>query len=364
MKQRVLIVDDDAAVRLVHSRYVEQLGYEVETAEDGVEALTKLALGVDLVLLDLYMPNMDGFEVAAKIRQHPTHGLVPIIMVTGSDRETWYPRALEVGANDVLAKPINADELRLRTRWLMELKTSHDLLSQHNQRLTEAIERATSSLRDALERATESERRIHNAHLDTINRLTVAAEYKDETIAGHLLRVGAAAGFLAEAVGLPSGRVDMIRHAAPMHDVGMMGIPDQILFKEGPLDEVEVALIKEHCRIGASLLARSDSPIIQMGASIALRHHEHWDGSGYPDGLVGADIPLEARICAVVDYFDASTMDRPYRAARPADVVVASMKGESGIRFDPELLDAFLTSLPELQRMQRDLPPGWDPRRA
>ena len=361
MKQRVLIVDDDPAVRLAHRRYVEHLGYDVETAEDGVEALTKLALGIDLVLLDLYMPNMDGFEVAAKIRQHPTHGLVPIIMVTGSDREAWYPRALEVGANDVLAKPINADELRLRTRWLMELKTSHDRLADSNTRLEEAVGRATASLREALERATESERRIQRAHLDTIHRLTIAAEYKDEAIAGHLLRVGAAAGFLARVAGLSAGQIDMIRHAAPMHDVGMIGIPDQILFKEGRLDEVEMALVREHCHIGAELLAHSDSPIMQMGAAIALRHHEHWDGSGYPDGLVGAAIPLEARITAIVDYFDSSTMDRPYRPALPVEDVVASMREESSNRFDPELLEAFLNSLPELEKLQRELPPAWNP---
>jgi putative two-component system response regulator len=356
MKQRVLVVDDDPSVRLIHSRYVEMLGYEVEMAADGVEALTKLALGVDLVLLDLYMPNMDGFEVAARIRQHPTHSLVPIIIITGSDKETWYPRALEVGANDVLAKPINADELRLRTRWLMQLKTANDQLRQSNDLLAEAVDRATASLREALDRATESERRIHHAHLDTISRLTIAAEYKDEEIAGHLLRVGVAAGFLARAVGLPSGIADTIRYAAPMHDVGMIGIPDQILFKAAPLDEVELALVREHCRIGADLLANSDSPVIQMGATIALRHHEQWDGSGYPDGLVGADIPVEARICSVVDYYDASTMDRPYRNARPKAEVLAAMEEDSGVRFDPDVLAAFLTSLPELESLQERLP--------
>ncbi|MGE0159500.1 MAG: HD domain-containing phosphohydrolase [Gemmatimonadales bacterium] len=361
MTQRVLVVDDDPSVRLAHSRFVQQLGYEVESAADGVEALGKLALGIDLVLLDLYMPNMDGFEVTTRIRQHPTHGLVPIIIVTGSDKEAWYPRALEVGANDVLAKPINADELRLRTRWLLELKSSHDHLGEANARLTEAVERATASLRRALERATESERRIERAHLDTIKRLTIATEYKDDSIAGHLLRVGVSSGFLATAAGLESSEAEMIRHAAPMHDVGMIGIPDEILFKKGRLDAVELALIREHCRIGAALLADSDSPVIQMGARIALRHHEHWDGSGYPDGLVGADIPLEARICAVVDYYDSSTMDRPYRAALPSARVIATMREESGIRFDPELLDIFLTSLPELEELQRDLPPAWYP---
>jgi putative two-component system response regulator len=161
---------------------------------------------------------------------------------------------------------------------------------------------------------------------------------------------------------LPSGKADTIRHAAPMHDVGMIGIPDQILFKAAPLDEVELALVREHCRIGAALLANSDSPVIQMGATIALRHHEHWDGSGYPDGLVGAAIPIEARICSVVDYFDACTMDRPWRSARAADEVIAAMREDAGVRFDPELVDVFLTNLPELRRLQEDLPPVEFPR--
>jgi len=362
MKQRVLVVDDDPSVRAAHSRFVERLGYEVETAADGVEALTKLALGIDLVLLDLYMPNMDGFEVATIIRKHPTHSLVPIIIVTGSDKEAWYPRALEVGANDVLAKPINSDELRLRTRWLMELKSSHDKLAESNARLREAVERATANLREALDRATASERRVQHAHLHTIGRLALAAEYKDPAIDGHLLRVGIAAGHLAREAGLPSGTADTLRHAAPMHDVGMIGLPDQIHFKAASLDDAERALVRKHCRIGAALLANLDSPVVQMGATVALRHHERWDGAGYPDGLAGEQIPIEARICSIVDYYDSSTMDRPYRLARPAERVISEMRLESGKRFDPELLDAFLTGLPELERMQRDLPAISSPR--
>ena len=160
MTQRVLIVDDDPAVRRAHARSAKSLGYDVETAADGVEALAKLALGIDLVLLDIYMPNVDGFEVAARIRELPTNRLVPIIMVTGSDKEAWYPRALEVGANDVMAKPLNTDELRLRIRWLMELKAAHDQLRDSNAQLNESVLRATDDLRTALGRAIESERRI------------------------------------------------------------------------------------------------------------------------------------------------------------------------------------------------------------
>jgi putative two-component system response regulator len=354
--QRVLVVDDDEMVRRAHSRYVEQLGYEVETASDGVEALTKLVLGVDLVLLDLHMPNMDGFEVAARIRAHPTHSLIPIIMITGSDKEAWYPRALQVGCNAVIAKPINADELRLNTRWLMELKSAHDRLQYANTRLTQAVEEATKGLRHALHRATDSERRIYQAHLDTIRRLTIAAEYRDETAAGHLARVGLSAAIVATASGLSALNVDTVRNAAPLHDVGMIGIPDAVLLKAGPLDEVELALVREHTHIGASLLADSDSEIIQMGAMIALRHHECWDGTGYPDGIAGDEIPVEARICAVVDYYDSSRMPRPYREALPEDYVIKDMRELSGRRFDPQILEAFFGSLPEIHEMRREYP--------
>ncbi len=356
MTQRVLIVDDDPAVRMAHARYAKSLGYEAEMAADGVEALAKLALGIDLVLLDIYMPNLDGFEVAARIREHPTNRLVPIIMVTGSDKEAWYPRALEVGANDVISKPLNSAELRLRIRWLMELKAAHDQLRDTNARLNESIVQATDGLRTALDRAIESERRIYLAQLDTIRRLTIAAEFRDEGSAGHLARVGLSAGILARAAGLSTGEAEAIRHAAPMHDVGMIGIPDQIVLKPRPLDEVELALIREHTRVGATLLADSESEVIQLGAAIALYHHEHWDGGGYPHGLAGEKIPIGARICAVVDFYDASTMHRPHRRALPTQQVLASMRADSGRRFDPTLLAAFLTCLPEIEEIRRDYP--------
>jgi putative two-component system response regulator len=355
-KGRVLVVDDEASVRAVHARYVEHLGYEAELAGDGIEALAKLALGIDLVLLDIHMPVMDGFEVAAQIRAHPTHRLIPIIMITGANRAAWYPRALEVGANDVIGKPIDSNELRLRTRWLMELKHAHDTVSQSNVRLAQGIERATGDLRKALDGMTEARRLIYDAHLDTIRRLTIAAEYRDETIAGHLARVGKTAEFVAHVAGLPASQVELLEHAAPLHDVGMIGIPDQVLLKAGPLDEVELALVREHTHIGATLLAGSTSDVIQMGATIALYHHEHWDGGGYPERLIGDAIPIEARICALVDFYDSSTMHRPYRRARPSDVVVSAMREESGRRFEPRLLDAFIESLPMIKDVQAEYP--------
>jgi putative two-component system response regulator len=354
--RRLLIVEDEPSVMAAHARYVESLGYEVERAADGFEALSKLALGIDLVLLDISMPGMDGFEVATRIRALPEHAFTPIVMVTGLDRETWYPRALEVGANDVMSKPINAHELRLRTRWLLELKAARDELERRGQRLSEAVERKTSDLRAALEETSRAERRIYDAHLDTIRRLTVAAEYKDEHTAGHIARVGLSAAVLARAVGFPPGRVDMIRHAAQMHDVGKIGIPDEVLLKRGPLDDVERALMREHPRIGADLLAGSDSEVIQMGASIAFHHHERWDGRGYPRGVAGEEIPHEARICAVVDVFDAATMDRPYRRALKLQDAKELVLNGAGTQFEASLVEAFADCYPEIVGLRDEFP--------
>ncbi len=352
-RRRVLIVDDDPTVIAAHARFVEHLGYEVERAADGFEALAKLTLGIDLVLLDINMPNMDGFEVASRIRAQPEYATLPIVMVTGLDRETWYPKALEVGANDVISKPINGDELRLRTRWLLELKKAQDLLRDENQRLEDAVRRQTAELRAALEDTSNAQRRTFEAHLDTIRRLTIAAEYKDEEIAGHLTRVGLSAAVLARAVGFAPGRIEMIRHAAPMHDVGKIGVPDEVLLKRGPLDEVEQTLMREHTHIGAELLTGSDSEVIQMGATIALHHHECWDGTGYPRGVAGEDIPIEARVCAIVDFFDACTMDRPYRRAQPMDQVLAAMTAGSGTKFEPRLIHAFFDCLDEIEELRK-----------
>jgi len=353
-----LVVDDDPSVLAAHARHVEHLGYAVERAADGFEALSKLALGIDLILLDINMPGMDGFEVAGRVRAQAEHSFIPIIMVTGLDRDTWYPKALEVGANDVIAKPINSHELRLRTRWLLELKIARDELERRSQRLSEAVERRTADLRAALEETSRAERRTFDAHLDTIHRLTIAAEYKDENTAGHIARVGLSTGVLARAVGYSPGEVELIRHAAQLHDVGKIGIPDEVLLKRGVLDDTERTLMRGHATIGANLLAGSQSPVIRMGASIALHHHERWDGEGYPRGIAGEAIPMEARLCSVADVFDASTVDRPYRRALRVDDAIAMLTDGAGTQFDATLVEAFMDCFAELEAVREEYPAG------
>jgi putative two-component system response regulator len=343
-----MVVDDDAKVLSLHAKLLQSMGCEVEVAADGIEALAKLALGVDLVLLDGEMPNMDGFEVARRIRSSPEYGALPIVMVTGLDGPGLHRRALEVGINDFVAKPVHVDELALRLRWLLELKRTQDRLKDQNAELTRSVEERTQALRESLERRADAERLVYDAHLDTIRRLAVAAELKDANTAGHIERVGMYSGILAREIDFSPGAVETIRHAAPMHDVGKLGIPDHILLKPGGLDESEWVVMRSHAPLGAKLLAGSTSAVIQMGETIARSHHERWDGHGYPDGLRGEDIPLEARICAVVDYFDAVTMARPYRAALPVEYAVDTIRNDGGTRFDPRVRDAFLVCLPKI----------------
>lgn len=347
--RRILIVDDDPKIRELHARLVRSLGHETETAADGLEALAKVILDIDLVLLDGQMPNMDGYETARRIRAIPEYRFLPIIMVTGLQGDAEHRRAIQVGINDFLTKPIDRDLLELRSRWLLELKSAHDRLNDRQLDLERSVAQQTRALREALERMTEAQRKTKAAHLDTIRRLTLAAEFKDADTGEHIERIGVYAERVARRLGMSPGDVETIRHAAPLHDVGKLGVPDHVLLKPGPLDEDEWVLMRAHTTLGAQILAGSDSSIIQMGETIALSHHERWDGGGYPDGMVGKEIPLEARICAVVDYFDALTMDRPYRKAFSVSRVLAMMKEGEGAHFDPDVLQAFFAIVSELR---------------
>ncbi|MFQ5537348.1 MAG: HD domain-containing phosphohydrolase [Gemmatimonadota bacterium] len=352
--RRILVVDDDPEIRFLHSRFLESFGYEVEAASDGIEGLAKIQLDIDLVLVDAEMPNMDGFEVARRIREDASHQDLPVVMVTGLARKEDRLRAYEVGINDFINKPVDPYELRLRLRWLLELKAAQDALKAHQAQLEKKVQRRTQALRSALEEMTEAKRRTYDAHLDTIRRLTLAAEYKDHDTAGHIERIGRYSEIVARAVGFPPMELEVIRHAAPMHDVGKIGIPDSVLLKPGPLDHEEREIMNRHTTIGGQILSGSDSPVLRMGEVIAMAHHEKWDGSGYPEGIAGAEIPVEARICTVVDFFDALTMDRPYRQAVPIPEVLKMMEEGAGTHFDPDFLDIFFRVRPEIEAIKAE----------
>jgi putative two-component system response regulator len=350
--KRILIVDDEEQNRELLAAIVESLGYEPDVARDGVEALAKLHLGVDLILLDVMMAGMDGFQVALRIRRDPRGANVPIIMVTGLTSREDRLLAVEAGANDFIAKPFERIELQVRMASLLRMKEAQDALHLHRRELELLVEQRTASLRDALQAMVEAQRQAHQAQLDTVERLAIAAEFKDKTTAYHIHRMSQYAAIIARGLRLSPGEVEELLHASRMHDVGKLGIPDDILRKPASLNTPEREVMRKHTTIGGRILGNSSSKILQAGQVIALSHHEWWDGSGYPNGQSGEAIPLTGRICAVADVFDAVTSVRPYKPAFSNEHACELLRRERGTHFDPHIVDVFLERLNEVVEIQ------------
>jgi putative two-component system response regulator len=353
MTRRVLIVDDEEANRESLGMMVSSFGHEVEFARDGIEALAKLKLGVDLILLDATMPGMDGFEVARRVREDPEQCELPVIMVTVLSSREHRLQAVEAGANDFISKPVDITELRVRSSSLLKMKEARDAVKRKQAILEETISKRTSDLRRALDEVVDAQHRIYEAHLDTIYRLAVVAEFKDANTASHIQRISQYCAHIGRMINLPPGEVDLLLHASTMHDVGKIGIPDSILLKPGRLNFEEWAIIKQHTLFGAQILRDAPSRLLQAGEVIALTHHEKWDGSGYPNGLTGERIPLYGRICAVADVFDALTSPRPYKKPLSVQEACAIMRDSRGTHFDPRILDVFLDNLEEVVRIHQ-----------
>lgn len=352
-RARLLIVDDEPFNRDLLEGLSELLGYESAVAASGAEALERLGPDIDLVLLDGMMPAMDGFEVARRMREHPTWGDTPIVMVTALSSKEDRLRAVQAGANDFITKPVDRTELRVRVASLLKMKAAQDALKRHREELEVMVAERTVDLRRALQDVVVEQEKTHRAHLDTIQRLALAAEYRDGHTAAHIHRVAHYCVVLARALGLPSDQVETIHLASPMHDVGKLGIPDAILLKPGALTELERAVMQEHARIGARILSDSESTLLQAGEVIALSHHEKWDGSGYPNGLAGEAIPIEGRICAVADVFDALTSRRPYKEAFPNAEAYEIMRSGRGSHFDAQILELFFANLDDIVAIQQ-----------
>jgi len=350
--KRILIVDDVELNRELLEDMVASLGHKPEMARDGVEALAKLKLDIDLVLLDVMMPVMDGFEVARRIRQDPDTSDLPIVMVTALTSKEDRLLSVQAGANDFITKPVDKTELQVRTESLLKMKEAQDAIKRHRAMLEETVQKRTASLRKALEETAEAQRRTHRAHLDTIKRLAIASEYKDEDTAAHIHRMSNYCAMIARILHLLPGEVELILHASPMHDVGKIGVPDTILLKPGKLDKDEWDIIKQHSTMGSRILIGSSSELLQAGEVIALSHHEKWDGSGYPKGLKGEDIPFMGRITAVADVFDALTSERPYKKAFSNEKAYEILREGRGTQFDPKVLDAFFERLSDVVAIQ------------
>ena len=346
IQRKILVVDDEGPNRRLMEALLVPLGYSVLLAENGAEALAKVDSDApDLVLLDIMMPGMDGYEVAKRIKQDEEARTIPIVMVTALSDVEDRVQALEAGADDFLTKPVDRTELKARVRSLLKVKAYNDYMRNHQKELEEAVAQKTKHLQEAY-------RKIRDASLETIYRLSRAAEYKDEDTGRHLKRMSHFSAAVARQMGLSENVAQAILYAAPMHDVGKIGIPDRILLKPGGFDDEEWEIMKQHAAIGGKILEGSKTGFIKLGEVIALTHHEKWDGSGYPNGLKGTQIPKLGQIVAIADVFDALTSRRPYKKAFSVEKSIGIIEEGRGTHFNPSVVDAFLSILDEILKIR------------
>ncbi|MFH0998800.1 MAG: HD domain-containing phosphohydrolase [Pseudomonadota bacterium] len=343
----ILVTDDDLWQQKLIEVTLSGMGYRIITASDGEKALSLVMQHMpDVILLDIQMPQKNGFEVLSEVKQNEATRGIQVVMVTGSEESEARAQALELGADDFLMKPVDRVLLKARIQSSVKLKAYYDHIKTYQQHLETEVERKTRQLREAFDQLKESS-------LETIYRLARAAEFKDEDTGEHILRMSHSSEVLAEGLGLDIKQRDMILYASPMHDVGKIGIPDRILLKPGQLDTEEWEIMKKHTTIGSRILEGSSSEIVQLADVIALSHHEKWNGSGYPNGLKGKEIPLPGRIVAVADVFDALLSERPYKKAFTVDKALAILMEGRGVHFDPDVLDVFFSRLDRILEIQR-----------
>lgn len=282
----------------------------------------------DLIIVDYMMPRMDGIEFIRRCRASPQLRDQPILMVTAAaEREVRYA-ALDAGATDFLTKPIDKNEFNPRVRNMLRLRASMVAIARRAQELDREVREAT--------------REIHQREHETVMRLARAAEFRDPETGAHIQRMAHYSAVIGREIGMPADILSQLLSAAPMHDVGKLGTPDHILLKPGRLTDEELVIMRQHATIGYEILKDSASPVLQMAAQIALTHHEKFDGSGYPRGLKGHDIPAVGRVVAVADVFDALTSDRPYKPSWDIDRARSYLEAGRGGHFDPACVDAFL----------------------
>ena len=329
-KSSVFIVDDQTTSRIILENIAKKIvsNIEVKSFDNAIDALSEAESSTpDLILTDYKMPVIDGVEFIKRLRNNINCRDIPVVIITAFDDKNALYKALEAGATDFLVKPVDHHECKVRCR---------NLLTIQKQRLT--IENHASSLEDKVREATNQ---ILLREMETLSRLARAGEFKGKISGRNLIRMGKFTSIIAERIGFDKEKREILEISSTMHDIGKIGIPDSILFKEGPLETEEFDVMKGHCRMGYEILKNSPSPYLQMGAIIALHHHEKYNGNGYPGGLRGDEISIETRISSVADVFDALITKRSYKEIWPLDKAYDYILNEKGKHFDPECVDAF-----------------------
>ena len=360
----VMVVDDEGFNIDLVEAYLEDEGFRnFVTTTDSTSALSMVrSHRPDIVLLDVKMPQVTGLEILAAMRNDRELRLIPTLILTASTAPETKLEALRLGASEFLAKPVDPSELALRVKNVLSAKAYQDHLAQYSERLEQQVEVRTKELLRSREEA--------------IHCLARAGEYRDDDTGHHVMRVGLYSAIIAEELGFTKPEIELIQQAAQLHDVGKIGIPDAILHKPGKLESHEFDIIKQHCAIGQNIInpltpeessqlsehttvgmmimSSTNSPVLKMAALIASTHHEKIDGSGYPHGLSGEDIPIEGRIVAVADVFDALSSPRPYKKAFTLEKCLGILKEGRGTHFDANALDAFFARLDDIVRIRDD----------
>ncbi|WP_020681242.1 HD domain-containing phosphohydrolase [Marinobacterium rhizophilum] len=348
----ILVIDDEAPNLKLLQKMLASMGYkDVTLVQDPRMVIDHYrSKKPDLILLDLNMPHIDGFGILAQLQELDDPTLPPIIVLTAQTGRDFKLRSLNEGARDFLSKPFDRAELQARVRNLLDAHMAHRMVYDQKSVLDDLVRQRTAELR--------------HTRLQVIERLGRAAEYRDNETGLHISRMSHYSRLIALRLGLSKTECDTILHASPMHDIGKIGIPDIVLLKPGKLTAEEFEVIKRHPEIGARLLDGDDSTLMVTARKIALTHHEKWDGTGYPQGLKGEEIPLAGRIVAVADVFDALTSVRPYKRAWSVEDAAALIRKDAGSHFDPQVVDAFMEALTEIlsiKEQYRDADPELTP---
>ena len=341
-KVKILMVDNREENFQLVEHMLLPLGYQVILARDGEDVLKKAREdSPNIILLDMLTSKMGNFEVTRKLKEDEVTKTMPLVMITKSRGTEDQAKALEAGADDFLIEPIDNTELRAKLNCLLKVNACYDHMRNFQEKVEAEVAKRTESLAQAVEKT-------KIASLDTVYRLSRAAEYKDEDTGAHVERMSHYSSAIARKMGFNEAFVEQILWASPMHDIGKIGIPERILQKPGKLDEEEMNIMRQHTIIGAKILKGANADFIKLAEIISLNHHEKWNGSGYPNGVKGSDIPLAARIVAVADVFDALTSERPYKKPFPLEKALAIINEGRGIHFDPDIVDTFCASKEEI----------------